>query len=131
MGAILYDSMLLVGVLVVAVALAMGAASLFQTQLNPAHPLYRAWLFVVTVLFYGYFWVHGGQTLGMRAWRLRVIREDGYALTWPDALTRFFYSVISWLPVGLGYWWSLIPPYRQTWHDRWSATRLVLLPKDR
>ncbi len=131
MGAILYDTMLLLGVLAVAVALAMGVASMAGGQLNPAHAGYRAYLFVVTVLFFCYFWVRGGQTLGMRAWRLRVIREDGYALTWPDALIRFFYAFVSWLPAGLGYWWALLPPLHQAWHDRWSATRLVVLPRDR
>lgn len=33
-------------------------------------------------------WLRGGQTLGMRPWRVRLRRRDGGALRWPQALLR-------------------------------------------
>ncbi|OGI41569.1 MAG: hypothetical protein A2150_00620 [Candidatus Muproteobacteria bacterium RBG_16_64_11] len=39
-------------------------------------------------LFYGWFWTRGGQTLGMRAWRLRLTRADGGPVTWRRAALR-------------------------------------------
>jgi len=55
--------------------------------------------FLVGLVFFGWFWTHGGQTLGMRAWRLRVQRCDGNALRWPIAIIRYSVMLASWLAV--------------------------------
>jgi len=49
--------------------------------------------------FFGWFWIHGGQTLGMRAWRLQVQRLDGRPLRWPVAATRFAALLLTWFIV--------------------------------
>lgn len=41
-------------------------------------------------------WLRGGHTLGMRAWRLRVTREDGGRLNLPQALARL---LVAWAPM--------------------------------
>lgn len=132
LGAMLYDSMLLLGVVIAGAALAQGLATLTGSAISRAavwYPLYQFWLWIfLPGLFFVYFWTHGGQTLGMKAWRLRVIREDGAELTQTDALRRLLLGWLSLLCCGLGFLWSLWPP-RLAWHDRGSATRLVLLPK--
>lgn len=79
----------------------------------------------VAAAFFCGFWVHGGQTLGMRAWRIRVVRDDGGALTWPRAAARFALGVIAAAPAGLGLWWSLLDESKRGWHDRWTHTRVV------
>lgn len=56
-------------------------------------------LFGVGLFFFGWFWVHGGQTLGMRAWRLQVRRLDGAALRWPIAAVRYTVMMAMWLAV--------------------------------
>ncbi len=48
----------------------------------------------VIYLFFAYFWVHGGQTLGMRAWRFRLLRDDGEPLTTADAGRRLLWSTL-------------------------------------
>ncbi|MCC2658282.1 MAG: hypothetical protein K0Q76_3390 [Panacagrimonas sp.] len=53
-------------------------------------------LFGVGLGFFGWFWVHGGQTLGMRAWRLQVRRLDGAALRWPIAAVRYTVMIATW-----------------------------------
>jgi uncharacterized RDD family membrane protein YckC len=90
---------------------------------------YRIYLFAAVFGFFGWFWTHGGQTLGMRAWRLRVVRDDGGPLGWPQAARRFAAAALSWAALGLGFLWCSIDPERRTWHDRLSGTHLVLLPK--
>jgi uncharacterized RDD family membrane protein YckC len=40
-------------------------------------------------LFFGFFWTHSGQTLGMQAWRIRVLRNDGGSISWKQAAIRF------------------------------------------
>ncbi|UHD14982.1 RDD family protein [Thiocapsa bogorovii] len=130
-GALLYDSVLLLGVLMFAVMLVViPYTSLTGTSPNeqPLHlALMQIYLAIVICGFYVYFWTHGGQTLGMRAWRFRVIRDDGENLNTGDALKRFGWAALSLLPAGLGLWWSLIDRDGLAWHDRRSHTRPVML----
>ena len=69
-------------------------------------------------------WRRGGQTLGMRPWRLRVFAADGGAPTWRAALVRYLVGTASLLLGGLGFWWAWIDRDRLTWHDRASGTRV-------
>ena len=61
----------------------------------------------------------------MRAWRIRVVCEDGRALTWLRAAARFGAALVAALPAGLGFWWSAFDPRERGWHDRWTRTRVV------
>jgi uncharacterized RDD family membrane protein YckC len=130
-GALLYDSVLLLGVLMFAVMLVVIPYTSLTGASPNEHPLHLAlmqvYLAIVICGFYIYFWTHGGQTLGMRAWRFRVIRDDGENLNTGDALRRFGWAVLSLLPAGIGLWWSLIDRDGLAWHDRQSQTRLVML----
>jgi uncharacterized RDD family membrane protein YckC len=71
------------------------------------------------------FWVHGGQTVGMRAWQIRVVRDDGGPLGWPQAAARFAAGLAAALPAGLGLWWSAFDAHERGWHDRWTRTCVV------
>jgi uncharacterized RDD family membrane protein YckC len=61
----------------------------------------------------------------MRAWHIRVVRDDGSALTWARAAARFGAGILSTLPAGLGLWWSVFDRHRRGWHDRLTGTRVV------
>jgi len=91
-------------------------------------PLFRAYLLLVAYLYFALAWVRTGQTLGLKAWRLRVERRDGARLTWGDTLRRFLAGGLALLPLGLGLLWVLVDRERLAWHDRLSATRVVRLP---
>jgi uncharacterized RDD family membrane protein YckC len=68
-------------------------------------------------------WERGGQTLGMRPWRLRLVGTDGA----PDRralVLRYAVGTLSLLAAGLGFWWAWIDRDRLTWHDRASRTRI-------
>jgi uncharacterized RDD family membrane protein YckC len=69
-------------------------------------------------------WRRGGQTLGMRPWRLRVVAADGSTPTWRALIVRFVVGNASLLLAGLGFWWAWIDRDRLTWHDRASGTRM-------
>lgn len=131
LGAMLYDSLLLVGVLMVALAFFVIPYELLLGQAPYENVLARflmqLYLLLVIAAFYLYFWTHGGQTLGMRAWRFRVIRDDGQNVNASDALKRLAWATLSLLPAGIGFWWALIDRDRLSWHDRRSGTRLVML----
>lgn len=70
-------------------------------------------------------WRRGGQTLGMRPWRLRVVAIDGGQVPWRCLLIRYAVGTVSLLVCGLGFWWAWVDRDRLTWHDRASGTRMV------
>ncbi len=121
--AALYDIFLLLGLWLGATLIVMLMAHL--AGLKPGVGFTRALLFLLSFGFFGWFWTHGGQTLGMRAWRLRVRRTDGSALNWPAAMTRFALSI----SLGISVLWCWLDSSRRAWHDRLSGTEVVLLPK--
>ena len=92
-------------------------------------PLLSSTLFVSVFLFFGYFWTKTGQTLGMQVWHLRVQNEDNTAITWNQALVRFFVSGISIASFGLGYLWLLFDKGDRTWQCIASDSKIVRIPK--
>lgn len=128
LGAIFYDAL----VLGIAIFIAAQPLPLIPEDLQ-SQPLIRLlqqiYLLSVGWLYFGWFWTHGGQTLGMRAWRVKAIAEDGSALGWGQATRRYLAAILSWLPAGLGYWWSLFDTEKRAWHDTLSRSRLVVRPK--
>lgn len=125
LAAIVYDLLLLVALLMVATL----ALLLVSGAENVPRVLLQAWVLLISFAFFGWFWTHGGQTLGMRAWRLKLVRDSGGAVGWADAARRFLAAILAWLPAGLGFIWSLFDRERLAWHDRLSHTRLVITPK--
>ena len=89
------------------------------------------WLacWLVTGLYATVSWRRGGQTLGMRPWRLQLRGADGSVPTWSMLWLRYAVGSISLLAGGLGFWWAWIDPQRRAWHDRASRTSLARLPK--
>ncbi len=80
-------------------------------------------------LFFAFFWMRGGMTLGMQAWRLRVQTRDGHSITLTQSLVRYLVAWLSLAAFGLGYLWVLFDAERRSWADIASGTRVVVLPK--
>jgi uncharacterized RDD family membrane protein YckC len=160
LAALLYDGLLLFGILLLATGLVVVPYGQLVGPEFPSHAWwFRAWLVATVVGFYAYFWTHGGQTLGMNAWRLRLMRADGASLRLADALLRLacvalylmpatavylidrvwgMPSITGWIgwtltlaPAMLGLLWVLVDPDGLAWHDRCSRTRLVLVARQR
>lgn len=74
-------------------------------------------------------WRRGGQTLGMRPWRLRLVALDGGRPGWGALWLRYAVGTTSLLLAGLGFWWAWLDRDRLTWHDRASGTRLLRVPR--
>lgn len=143
-----YEALLLFGVLFI-------SAYLFSTLTQQRHGLYlrsamATWLFLVLAAYFSWFWAHGGQTLAMKTWRIRVERADGEPLPAWQALLRYLFAwmwfipglLLAWLVNAKGWMLVLLPaasmvawaltmylvPDRQFLHDRLARTRLVRLP---
>ena len=89
----------------------------------------QLFLLLAPLGFFSWFWMHGGQTLGMRAWRLKLLSRDGKRASLRQSLVRCAGALLSMLALGLGYLWILFDPEGLAWHDRLSGTRLVLVAK--
>jgi len=127
LGAILYDGLLVLALLFLGtlpfVAIRGGE------PVEPGAMTYQVALIVIAWLFFVGFWTRTGRTLGMQSWRLQLETLNGTAPGFDTATRRFFAAIISWLPLGLGFWWQLWDTENLTWHDRLSNTRLVYYPK--
>jgi len=124
--AIVYDLFLLIAVLFIATALAMVFNRGQAIEPGQAiYPFYIAYLLIVSFGFYGWFWTHGGQTLGMRTWKIRLQRSNGGPLDWPHAAIRFVTAAISWSAAGLGFLWSLFDNQQRCWHDLASDSVVI------
>ena len=123
LGAILYDFLLLVTILVFASLIIVIP---FNINLeNPLFIVYQGYIYTISFLFYAWFWTHGGQTLGMKTWKFKIISVNGTKVNWVNAFIRFIFAIVSWLPFGLGYIWSMFDTKKRTWHDIVSKTLLI------
>lgn len=129
--AMLYDSLLVIAIIAVVNALALGlAVKLFAVHDNLLGPHWVQALTLASVCgFYCLFWLKEGQTLGMQAWRIQLVSIDEQPITVRRALLRCLGALLSALPLGLGYWWCLVDRNKRYWHDYFSGTELRLLPK--
>jgi len=164
LGAWVYDFMLLCAVWLLAGVVYLIPAQIFsnidssQTEsLSTTEftgPLFYSYLFIVTWFFFAWFWTHGGQTLGLRTWSLRLQTVEGHALNWTLTLLRFMVAGAPWLLalflyaqisdsqlieppyqyiiflVGFtGVFWIVLDRQNRSLQDIFSHTRIVKLPK--
>ena len=124
-AAIFYDLLLLIASLFFATAilLPLNGGEAF-TQSHLFYPLY---LISVSFIFYGWFWTHGGQTLGLKAWKIKLLTSDLKTLSWRHATIRFAVSLVSGLFFGLGFLWIIIDRKQRSWHDIASKTELFMV----
>jgi uncharacterized RDD family membrane protein YckC len=140
-----YEAMLLFAVVFV-------AGYLFDTLTQSRNALMlrharQAWLFVVLGLYFIWFWMHGGQTLAMKTWRVRVVGSDGgpvdlgraigrYLLLWifvlPTLALEAWFDVQGWPAVAalgaallLPLFYARLDRDGQFVHDRLVGTRIV------
>lgn len=123
LAAILYDSFLLLAINAICAWLLLLA--LGEQLTSSGGPLMTLFHLLVSQLFFTWFWTHGGQTLGMKVWRIKVVDIEGDGITLRSASIRFWSSLLSWLLAGAGFLWGLFNRERQCLHDLISASVLV------
>ena len=125
-AAICYDLLLFAGlvmVLTLVLVLIRGGEAI-----PPASWWYEALLLATHFVFFSVSWTRGGQTLGARAWKLRVTAVDGSDPSWRQAALRYLSTWLLLLPPGLGFFWARWDPDGLCWHDRLSGTRVIRVP---
>lgn len=153
LGAFSYDILLLMAIIVIAGFVALPFTG--GESPKPGNPYYQTYLFIISYVFFAWFWTRGGQTLGMRAWRLRVQNQDGSAISWSQSLLRFMAGIVSlsllgagfyltrnepmsrlylmgvaaWVIFAASFFWILIDRKKLAWQDHFSNSQVVVLPK--
>lgn len=90
-----YDSFLVLATIFIATALTMPFT---QGNVSAENKIFMSlYLLSVVYIFYGWFWTHGGQTLGMRAWQQQLVSKDGKPVNWQQAFIRFITALPAWL----------------------------------
>lgn len=111
-GSWIYDLLIIIaifmlsGYICVALLVALDAAGLisivrsgFGIDWNATHPAYKvafnAWCVAWVCGFFIYFWSKKGQTLGMKAWRLRVQNLDGSLMSKTTSIKRLLPTLLG------------------------------------
>jgi len=144
-----YEAVLLFGVLFAAELLFLVATQSF----NPSalHFWENLYLFVILGIYFTYFWGHGGQTLPMQTWHIKVVSKDAQRVTLKQSCIRYVaawmwllpaLAIIEFLKPGL--WpgialfiagmvgWALTSRFDengQFLHDKLAGTQVVSVPK--
>lgn len=116
----IYDGLLLLALWMVAAAIVIIP---LDGAIAAGNTLFQVYLLLIAWLYFAICW-RKGQTLGMKAWRIRLV-ADQPVMSWITTLVRFTVALASLLCFGLGFFWSVFHPRRATWHDLASGTFLV------
>jgi uncharacterized RDD family membrane protein YckC len=128
MAAMIYDSFVVFSFILLITTLAF-ILNRGQSFL-PIKELFMTYLALSTGFFLAWFWQKSGQTLGMLAWKIKLVDMYHNNLTWKTALLRYFLALFSLSLGGLGFLWCLVDKDNQALHDRLAGTRVVrLLPQ--
>lgn len=132
LAALVYDGLLLLAMAfaydVVVLTIQRQLFSARETQPLGWQELVGLWFFLS--LYYIWCWRRSGQTLGMKTWRLRLQQPDGSPPTLRQAWLRCLLAPLALASV-VGYLWCLWSRTGDCLHDRWSSTRVVVLPRQR
>jgi len=87
--------------------------------------LFQLWVLGWAGAYLVYCWANGGQTLAMKAWRLRVETADGRRLGLGRAVARYLAALLGLFTFAIGFLWAIVDRDRQCLHDRIAGTRVV------
>ena len=134
LAAMVYDTLLVAAIVMMTSALYHAIVNNLILGLEEAptgfNPFLSTILTFVIFFFFAHFWGKSGQTLGMQAWRIQVrSSENRRGLTLTQSLLRFMVAIPTIGLAGIGMFWMLFDKDSKTWHDRYSESEVVLLPK--
>lgn len=146
LAAMVYEGLVVVAILLMASFPFAGAAT-GRLQGLPQR-LFQCYLFLVVGLYFVWCWRRGGQTLPMKAWKLRMVDASGAPVGTSRAILRYVAATLAlgssavaaivllrypreltaWLALAPGLvtiLWSAVDRDRQFLHDRLAGTRIV------
>ena len=146
--AALYDSFLVLACVFIATAITLPFT---KGNISANNNIYMSlYLLSVIFVFNGWFWTHGGQTLGMRSWKQKLVSIKGTAVNWQQSFIRFITALPAWflflvgiilwaksdiaeslttIPAWLiatsGFIWLILNSIDNSWRDKLSGTHVI------
>jgi uncharacterized RDD family membrane protein YckC len=126
-ASIFYDALLLTAVLFLATFLLL----LVPEEIRNTDPLVQIakvlWYVLVSYIYFVGFWLKGGQTPGMKSWKIVLVNMQGGKPNAKQTTLRFFSAMISWALAGTGFLWMIIDSNHYSLHDHLSGSKLQLV----
>ena len=125
LAAFVYDLFPVIGILIVT----SGITLIFRG--GEGVKAYTVWFQALIIceiaLYYIYFWKIGGQTIGMKAWKIKIQSNDSslFQITWQQAFMRFLIGLVSTALLGLGLFWKLTSKNNSSWMDKVSSSHTI------
>ena len=121
-AAFLYDTLLLVAIFFVftAILIAYNDGEAIKNQ------GFIIVLYVIGFFFFSWFWMHGGQTLGMRAWRIKLVTDNASEIKLAHCVKRYLTGTLLF---GVTLLYVLVDKQRRALHDRLSDTIIIMKNK--
>jgi len=120
--AITYDSILVISILF------LMSLPLFNFNLQEdifLKTIVQIYFYLIIQYFFVWFWVNKQCTLGMKAWKLKIIDLNGNKISYKKAILRFNVAIVSILFFGIGYIISIFRKDKKCLHDIISKTILI------
>ncbi len=123
LGAMLYDTLL-----IIAMFFATGFIWVALSGDVVTGVAFQLTLLAEVAGFFAYCWRKQGETLGMRAWKLRILDDAGELPSFKQIGLRLLIAPLSLACFGVGYAWLYLGHNKQTWQDKVSGTLVVHIP---
>ena len=117
LASMLYEALLLLGVAFFATSLFLFAAGGRDATGGWTRHVLQGFVVLVFAAYFLWCWLRGGQTLPMKAWKIRLVD-----VTPQRALLRLALALLL-LPLSI--LWAFFDRDRQFLHDRLAGTRLI------
>jgi len=118
------------GLMMIAGFIAVGVNRLVTGQETIENsPLFQIYILVLIISYFFYFWHRSGQTVGMKAWRIKLISQDQTPLTVKKMSIRIIVAVPSFCLLLIGVLWQYLDKSDLNWQDHASQTKLIYMPK--
>ena len=122
-AATIYDIFLLLGVW-----FGVGSIALWLNNSEILHPGVGLSIVIISAwIFYSFFWMRGGKTLGMAVWNIEIYSLNGNNITFMQATLRFYVNLLIFILMGVPLLQIYFSKDRLAINDRISMTSLRLI----
>ena len=84
---------------------------------NTVRPFFQIYLLIIVGIYFVWFWSHGGQTVAMKAWRVRLVNDNGSRITTKQAVYRYLLALLSFGLAMVGIAWAIVDPDHKFLHE--------------
>ncbi len=122
-AATIYDIFLLLGVW-----FGVGSIALWLNNSEILHPGVGLSIVIISAwIFYSFFWMRGGKTLGMAVWNIEIYSLKSNNITFMQATLRFYVNLLIFILMGVPLLQIYFSKDRLALNDRISMTSLRLI----